>query len=89
MAAFYAQQWESKHLINAIYTTSGQTVSSYGDIPQYAVAALILKDTGKSQIAATIYRLQVKDKYKDGAWGAKSNYYTQNWAAFIAAKVTP
>jgi endo-1,4-beta-D-glucanase Y/4-amino-4-deoxy-L-arabinose transferase-like glycosyltransferase len=89
LTTFYAQQWQTRHLINAIYTTNGQAVSSYGDIPQYAVAALVLKDTGNNKLAATIYKFQVQSMYKNGAWGVKTNYYTQNWAAFIAEKVTP
>jgi endo-1,4-beta-D-glucanase Y/4-amino-4-deoxy-L-arabinose transferase-like glycosyltransferase len=82
LAAFYASQWQTNHSIAAIYATAGQSISSYSDVPQYGVAAVVLKEFGYSADASSIFNQELSRAYKNNFWGNSNNYYTQNWAAF-------
>lgn len=85
-STYLKQLWKSSQKISAKIDLQGKPIVDYEATSQYAMlyAALQLSD---SKIAAQIYQLKLKPRYKGGLWDNDSAYSTQN--AVCLALLTP
>ncbi len=81
---FFESQWKSKKDFSAVYSLSGNKLTSYGSVSNYS-GPLALFSVVDKNLAKDIFETLYEKPFREKSLAKDSNYYDQNWSWFAVA----